>query len=93
MDPRTTDPRRQLLGHQDTGPEPVGKRCYEVLLKDQAGGPAHCDNELLSRGILQYGARRQEFKNAGNGPVVSMCKQDHIVVCRTKFAKMEVIWT
>jgi PAS domain-containing protein len=73
------------------GQNPVGKRCYEVLLKDQAGGPcSHCDNELLSRGILQYGARPWEFKNAGNDRWYR-CVSKIISWSENKFAKMEVI--
>lgn len=73
------------------GQNPVGKRCYEVLLKDQSGGPcSHCDNELLSRGILQYGARPWEFKNAGNDRWYR-CVSKIISWSENKFAKMEVI--
>ncbi len=73
------------------GLNPVGKRCYEVLLKDQSGGPcSHCDNELLSRGILQYGAHPWEFKNAGNDRWYR-CVSKIISWSESKFAKMEVI--
>ncbi len=75
----------KILGHN-----PVGKKCYEVLLKEQPGPCTHCDNELLARGVLQYGSMPWEFKSSANEKWYR-CISKILAWSENKFAKMEII--
>jgi PAS domain S-box-containing protein len=72
------------------GMNPVGKRCFEALLRERKEPCDHCDNELISRGIIQYGAFPWEFKCADNDRWYR-CASKIISWSEKKFAKMEVI--
>jgi PAS domain S-box-containing protein len=72
------------------GTNPVGKRCFEALLRERREPCDHCDNELISRGIIQYGAFPWEFKCADNERWYR-CVSKIISWSEKKFAKMEVI--
>lgn len=72
------------------GRNPVGQRCFEVLLKDQTTPCSHCDNELISRGILQSGSLPWEFKATTNDKWYR-CASKIITWPGKRYVKLEII--
>ncbi|MDQ7823499.1 MAG: PAS domain-containing protein [Candidatus Eremiobacteraeota bacterium] len=72
------------------GENPVDKKCFEVLLKGHSAPCSHCDNALISRGIIQSGTLPWEFKSAAHDRWYR-CISKIISWPGKKFAKMEVI--
>ena len=72
------------------GINPIGKKCYEVLLGGSTEPCVHCDNAALSRGILEPGALPWEFKRASDDRWYRCVSKD-ITWSNGKFVKMEII--
>lgn len=72
------------------GVNPVGKKCYEVLLGGSTEPCVHCDNAALARGILEPGALPWEFKRSPDDRWYR-CVNKSITWTDGKFAKMEII--